>query len=100
MCGGATEPVTQLISEITLVILVLAAVVFVFKRVRQRRVGQLSTSSFSTVLLAMIVGWIATEVVGDVSGVLLGDMGRVGHFLVMALFAVTMTWQFRRSFRE
>lgn len=90
----------QLISEVTFGILVLAAIVFVVQLVRQSKVGQRSTSSFSTLLLAMIVGWIATEVVGDVSAELLGEIGRVAHFLVMALFAATVTLQFRRSSKD
>ena len=91
---------SQVIIEVTLVSLVWAAMVFVFQLLRQRRAGQLSTSSFSTVLLAMIVGWISTEVVGDVSGQIHGQVGRLAHFVVMVLFAATITFQFRRSFKE
>lgn len=87
----------QLISEITFGILVLAAIIFVFQLFRQRSVGQRSSSSFSTLLLVMIVGWIATEVAGDVSAELLGEVGRIAHFIVMALFAATITLQYRRS---
>ncbi len=87
----------QLLSEVTLAILTLAAVLFAFQLVRQKRIGQPSTSSFSTVLLIMLVGWIATEVLSDVTGEILGEIGRIAHFVVMALFAATMTLQLRRS---
>lgn len=88
----------QLISEMTLGILVLAAVVFALQLIRQKRMGQPSTPSFSTVLLIMIIGWIATEVISDVSGEILGEVGRAAHFVVMVLVATTITLQFRHSF--
>lgn len=87
----------EILSEMTLGILVLAAVIFVIQLVRQSRAGQPSTSSFSAVLLVMIIGWIATEVVRDVSGETFGQTGRIAHFAVMVLFAATITLQFRRS---
>jgi uncharacterized membrane protein YwaF len=77
--------------------LTLAALVFMFQVVRQRRAGQLSASSFSTVLLVVMIGWMATEVVSDAAGVALGELGRVTHFAVMVLFAATITLQLRRS---
>lgn len=87
----------QLITQLTLTMLTLAALVFMFQVVRQRRAGQLSASSFSTVLLVVMIGWMATEVVSDAAGVALGELGRVTHFAVMVLFAATITLQLRRS---
>lgn len=87
----------QLITEATLAILTLAALLFVFQVVRQKRAGQLSASSFSTILLVVLIGWITTEVVGDLAGEILGDAGRIIHFAVMVLFAATITLQLSRS---
>lgn len=87
----------ELITELTLTLLILAALVFVFQLVRQRRAGQLSAWSFSTVLLVMLIGWMVTEVVKDATGAVLGQLGRVTHFAVMILFAATVTLQLRRS---
>lgn len=97
MCGGVHESVAQVIVEVTLAVLILAALVFVFQVVRQKRAGLLSASSFSTLLVLVLIGWIATEVVTDIAGEILGDFGRVTHFAVMMLFAIAVTLQFRRS---
>jgi uncharacterized membrane protein YwaF len=87
----------QPIALVTLAFLTLAALVFVFQVVRQKRAGQLSASSFSTVLLLVLIGWMTTEVVSDATGELLGEVGRIAHFAVMVLFAATITFQLRRS---
>ena len=90
----------ELIVQVTLAILVLAALVFVFQAIRQKRAGQLSASSFSMLLLVVIIGWLATEVVSDATGATLGELGRITHFAVMILFATTITLQLRRSSTE
>ena len=87
----------ELVTDLTLIILILAASVFVFQVVRQRRAGQLSAWSFSTVLLIVLIGWMVTEVVSDATGAILGEVGRVTHFAVMILFAATITLQLKRS---
>ena len=97
MSGGAESQMVELIVQVTLVILILAALVFVFQAVRQKRAGQLSASSFSMLLLVVIIGWLMTEVVSDATGAALGELGRITHFAVMILFAATLTLQFRRS---
>lgn len=97
MCGGGIELLTDLIVQATLGILTVAAFVFVFQVVKQKRAGQLSASSFSTILLLVLIGWMVTEVVEDVTGQVLGQFGRIAHFAVMVLFAGTITLQLRRS---
>ena len=87
----------DLIAQVTLVILTLAALVFVFQVVRQKKAGQLSASSFSAFLMIVLIGWMVTEVVSDAAGQTLGEFGRITHFAVMILFAATMTLQLRRS---
>ncbi len=89
---------TQFITQLTLGMLTLAALVFALQVVRQKRAGQLSAWSFSTFLLVVLVGWMATEVVSDAAGVARGELIRVTHFAVMVLVAATMTLQLRRSF--
>lgn len=98
--GGDTEALAQLITQITLILLSAAAFIFVFQLVRQRRAGELSAWSFSTILLVVLIGWIATEVLRDAGIVDLGDLGRVAHFAMMALLALTITLQFRFSTRR
>ncbi len=85
-------------AELTWAILMLAALIFVYQVVRQKREGQLTASSFSTVFLIVLIGWITTEAVSDVTGDFLGQVGRITHFSVMILVAVTVTLQLRRSF--
>ena len=84
-------------TQVTLVILTLAALVFVVQVVRQKMAGQLSASSFSTLLMVVIIGWMVTEVVSDATGQTFGQFGRITHFAVMILFATTITLQLRRS---
>ncbi len=88
------QPITQL----TLIILTLAALVFVSQVARQKRAGQQAAWSFSTFLLVVLIGWMATEVVSDAAGVAQGELIRVTHFAVMMLVAATITLQLRRSF--
>ena len=90
----------QLIAQATLLLLTVAALIFVLQTVRQTRTGELSASSFPTVLLVVIVGWIATEVVSDVFGNTLREAGDWGHLGVMFTFATTMTVQLMRSRKE
>ena len=90
----------KLVTDLTLTILILAVLVFVFQVVRQRIAGQLSAWSFSTVFLVMLIGWMLTEVVREASGASVGQTGEVGHFLIMILFAAVMTLQLRRSSEE
>jgi len=87
----------ELIAELTLVILLSAALVFLFQLLIQKKARHPSASSFSTVLLLMLIGWIATEVTSDLAGQILGEIGRIAHFLVMIMFAATITYQLRRS---
>lgn len=87
----------ELIVQVTLVILTLAALIFVFQVIRQKKAGELSASSFSTLLMVVIIGWMTTEVVSDATGQTLGEFGRITHFAVMILFAATITLQLRRS---
>lgn len=89
-----------LIAQATVVIFALAALVFAFQAIRQRRARELSPSSFPTLLLLMIVGWIATEGVTDASGTSLGAAGEWAHLAVMILFAATLTLQLKRSLKR
>jgi len=90
---------SELLSQVTLVILSVAALVFVVQLMRQSKAKQLSASSFSTVLLAVLVGWMVTEVVSDATGQQLGQLGEWAHFAIMVLFAATVTFQLKRSFQ-
>ena len=91
---------SELLTELTLALLVLAAMILVFQVIRQRSAGELSAWSFSTVFLVMLIGWMLTEVVKEASGASVGQLGEVAHFLVMILFATVMTLQLRRSSGE
>ena len=86
----------QLVVVATLWLLVLAALVFTIQILFQLRRGS-SGARFPTVLLLVILGWIATEVVSDAFGTSLGDLGRWGHLSVMFLFAVAMTLELLRA---
>lgn len=86
----------QVIVVVTLWLLVLAALVFAFQTFLQLKRGS-SGASFPTILLLVIVGWIATEVLRDALGTSLGDIGRWGHLSVMFLFAVAVTLELRRA---
>lgn len=97
--GGDTEALAQLITQITLILLSAAALIFLLQLVRQKKAGELSASSFSTILLVVLIGWMVTEVLRDAEIVDLGELGRVAHFTVMALVALTITLQFRVSRR-
>ena len=88
---------SELITELTLALLILAALILVFQVIRQWRAGELSAWGFSTVLLVMLIGWMVTEVVKDATGAGIGQFGQATHFVVMILFAVIMTLQLRRS---
>ena len=86
----------QVIVLATLGLLVLAALVFAFQTFLQLKGGS-SGAAFPIVLLIVIVGWIATEVVGDAFGTSLGDVGRWAHLSVMFLFAAAVTLELRRA---
>jgi membrane associated rhomboid family serine protease len=86
----------QLIVQTTLVLLVLAALVFAFQAFRQKSEG-ISSSIFPTVLLIVIVGWITTEVISDAFGTSLGIVGEWAHLGVMFIFAACMTLQLRQA---
>jgi hypothetical protein len=86
----------QVIVLATLLLLVLAALVFAFQTFLQVKRGS-SGAGFPTVLLLVIVGWIATEVVSDAFGTSLGDVGRWAHLSVMILFAGAVTFQLKRA---
>jgi len=90
------EPIT----EISLVLLTLAVIVFATQVVRQLKAGQLVVWSFSTVLLIVLIGWLSTEILSDLTGQVLGGLGEIVHFAVMLLFAVTLTLQLRNSFKS
>jgi len=94
------KKMSQLIAQATLVLFTLAALVFVFQAIRQRRARELSPSSFPTLLLLMIVGWIATEGITDASGTSLGEAGEWAHLAVMILFAASITLQLKRSSKQ
>jgi len=90
----------ELITQATLVILTLAASVFVVQVFRQKTAGLLSATSFSGVLMVVIIGWMTTEVVSDATGETFGQLGRMAHFAVMILFAAAITLQLKRSHRK
>ncbi|MGA3107960.1 MAG: hypothetical protein ABSD99_00665 [Candidatus Bathyarchaeia archaeon] len=87
----------EFIVQSTLVLLVLAVLVFGFQAVRQRRSEGIFGSSFPTILLVVIVGWITTEVVSDTFGTSLGIVGEWAHLAVMFLFAACITIQLRHA---
>ena len=87
----------QLIAQSTMVLLVLAALVFAFQAVRQKRAEGIFGSAFPTILLIVIVGWITTEVVSDTFGTSLGIVGEWAHLAVMFLFAGCITLQLRQA---
>jgi formate hydrogenlyase subunit 3/multisubunit Na+/H+ antiporter MnhD subunit len=89
--------VPEFIVQSTLVLLVLAVLVFGFQAVRQRRSEGIFGSSFPTILLVVIVGWITTEVVSDTFGTSLGIVGEWAHLAVMFLFAACITIQLRHA---
>lgn len=86
----------QVIILATLGLLILAAVVFAFQTFLQLKRGS-SDAGFPIVLLIVIIGWIATEVVGDALGTSLGDLGRWAHLSVMFVFAAAVTLELRRA---
>jgi len=88
---------TQLIAQATLVLLVLAALVFAFQAFRQRKSVGISGSLFPTILLIVIVGWISTEVISDAFGTSLGILEEWAHLVVMVIFAACMTLQLRQA---
>jgi uncharacterized protein (DUF983 family) len=92
--------VDEILIQLTLILLILAALIFSFQAIRQKRAGQLSPGSFSSVLLIAIVGWIATEVMVDATGMNKPEWLSVTHFGVMILVAAVMTLQLKRSFKE
>lgn len=89
--------VPEFIVQATLVLLVLAVLIFGIQAVRQRRSEGIFGSSFPTILLVVIVGWITTEIVGDAIGTSLGMVGEWAHLTVMFLFAACITLQLRRA---
>ncbi len=91
---------SQLIVQATLILLTLAALVFAFQAIRQRRTGALAGSSFPTVLLVVIVGWTTTEVISDAIGTSLGVAGEWAHLTVMVLFAAAVTLQLKYARKE
>lgn len=98
--GAIISPMTEIITQLTLILLVLAAFIFVLQLVRQNRAGQPSAWSFSSFFLIILIGWMSTEVVSDSIGMNRPDWLRVTHFGVMVLVAATMTLQLRRSFEK
>lgn len=96
MSGDDNETMPQLIVQTTLVLLTSAALVFAFQTIHQRR-KEVTASSFPTVLLLVIIGWITTEVISDAMGASLGEAGKWTHLAVMTLFAAAVTLQLKRS---
>ena len=88
---------TQLVPQITLAVLVLAALIFAFQALRQRKYEGILGSAFPTILLVVIVGWITTEVVSDAFGTSLGIVGEWAHLAVMFIFAGCITLQLRHA---
>lgn len=88
---------SQLIAQASLALLILAAMVFGLQAIRQRKAVSSAGSSFPTVLLVVIAGWITTEVVSDAIGTSLGVVGKWTHLGVMALFAATISVQLARA---
>jgi hypothetical protein len=87
----------QLIVQTTLVLLVLAALVFAFQAVRQKKSEGVFGSAFPTILLIVIVGWITTEVISDTFATSLGMVGEWAHLAVMFIFAACITLQLRQA---
>ena len=87
----------ELIAQTTFVLLVLAALIFAFQAVRQKKAGGVFGSAFPTILLIVIVGWITTEVVSDTFGTSLGILGEWAHLAVMFIFAGCLTLQLRQA---
>ena len=87
----------QLIAQTTLVLLVMAAVVFASQAVRQRKSEGSFVLLFPTILLIVIVGWISTEVIYDALGTSLGIVEECAHLAVMVIFAACMTLQLRQA---
>jgi len=83
--------------QLTVVLLTLAAVVFLIQAIQQSRLRQLAASSFSTLLLVVLVGWLVTEDALEALGQTLGMVGRLAHIAVMVLVAATLTVQLKRS---
>jgi len=98
--GAIINLMTEVITQLTLILLGLTAFVFVFQLVRQNRAGQPSAWSFSSFFLIGLIGWMSTEVVSDSIGMNRPDWLRVTHFGVMALVATIMTLQLRHSFEK
>lgn len=88
---------TQLIVQTTLVLLVLAALIFTFQAARQKKAEGVQGTAFPTILVIVLVGWITTEVIGDAYGTSLGIAGEWAHLAVMFIFAVCMTLQLRQA---
>lgn len=89
-----------ILTQLTLTFLVLAALIFGFQAIRQKKQGQLSPWSFSSFFLIGLVGWIATEVAVDAIGAARPYWLQITHFAVMILVAVVMTLQLKRSFEK
>jgi hypothetical protein len=85
--------------QITFVLLVLAALVFAFQAVRQKKSEGVFGSVFPTILLIVIVGWIITEVISDTFGTSLGIVGEWAHLAVMFILAACITLQLRQARR-
>jgi drug/metabolite transporter superfamily protein YnfA len=90
----------MLIVQATLLLLTLAALVFAFQAIRQRRTGLPTAASFPTVLLLVLVGWITTEVISDAFGTSLGMPGKWTHLGVMVLLSAAVTMQLNRARKE
>ena len=86
--------------QLTVVLLTLAAVVFLIQAIQQSRLRQLAASSFSTLLLVVLVGWLVTEDALEALGQTLGMAGRLAHIAVMVLVAATLTVQLKRSLNK
>jgi hypothetical protein len=87
----------QLIVQTTLVLLVLAALIFIFQIHRQKKSEGILGSMFPTILLVVIAGWITTEMISDAFGASLGTVGEWAHLVVMFVFAAALTLQLRQA---
>ena len=81
----------------TIASMLAASVLLVYQLIRQRMSQVRTIGTFGFLILFLILGWLIVELFETIAGAAIGYLASLVHFLMMLIFAIGITLNWRRS---
>lgn len=88
---------TALAHYVTIASISAASVLLVYQLIRQRMSPARTIGAFGFLILFLIFGWLIVELFETIAGAAIAYLSGLVHFLMMLIFAIGITLNWRRS---